>query len=332
MSRARWTAVLGAVALTLILAAPGALAQKGTVGVFQPGTRPYGMSYGDWSAAWWQWAYSLPVDQNPLFDETGALAGQGQSGPVFFLAGVFNVTGTAERTCNVPVGKAILFPILNTEWDNYCPPATMSQEELLAQVNAQLDQVSSLECQLDGIAITNLTNFRTTSGAFDVTFPDNNLFQLFGCDVPAGNYPGFVSGGYYVMLTPLAKGAHTLHFHGGIGDPPFFALDITYHLNVVNPAAPPPSQLSASIAPNPLNPVAKLTYSLPRSGAVRIGLYDAAGRLVRTILDEPMVEAGRHVMVVEAKDGNGRTLSSGVYYYRIDGAGGTRVGRFAVVK
>lgn len=36
--------------------------------------KPYGMSYQEWSAKWWQWALSLPIDQNPFFDEQGACA------------------------------------------------------------------------------------------------------------------------------------------------------------------------------------------------------------------------------------------------------------------
>ena len=57
--------------------------------------RAFGRSYGEWSAAWWQWAYGIPVPTNPLFDETGALCGNGQTGKVWFLAGVFNASGTA---------------------------------------------------------------------------------------------------------------------------------------------------------------------------------------------------------------------------------------------
>ena len=50
--------------------------------VYPPGSRPFGLSYGEWSARWWQWAYSMPVTGHPLFDETGADCAAGQSGPV----------------------------------------------------------------------------------------------------------------------------------------------------------------------------------------------------------------------------------------------------------
>ncbi|MCK7502716.1 MAG: hypothetical protein MZV70_00525 [Desulfobacterales bacterium] len=75
------------------------------------------MTYGEWSAKWWQWAYSLPVDQNPFFDENGSCTNgaNGPVGPVWFLTGVINVSGTAVRNCTVPAGKALFFPIINAE-------------------------------------------------------------------------------------------------------------------------------------------------------------------------------------------------------------------------
>src|SRR5438093_206116 len=112
------TSALAAAALALLVAT--SLAHAGgrnqNPGVLPINSTPYGKTYGEWSAEWWKWAYSLPVDQNPFFDETGCEHGaNGQSGPVWFLTGVVNVSGTAERGCTVPAGKALFFPILNVE-------------------------------------------------------------------------------------------------------------------------------------------------------------------------------------------------------------------------
>src|SRR5438046_3826702 len=80
----------------------------------------YGRTYGDWAAAWWQWALSIPASHHPLFDT--ADCGVGQSGPVFFLGGKACSTldthcdfGHADRICTVPSGKALFFPVINTE-------------------------------------------------------------------------------------------------------------------------------------------------------------------------------------------------------------------------
>jgi hypothetical protein len=58
-------------------------------GILPPSSNPFGKSYGAWSDAWVQWAYSIPADQNPIADTTGQFAGMGQSGKVWFLAGTF---------------------------------------------------------------------------------------------------------------------------------------------------------------------------------------------------------------------------------------------------
>src|SRR5690242_15482225 len=56
-------------------------------GVIPVNASPYGATYGEWSARWWQWAFSLPVDHHPLFDTADCSAGQ--SGPVWFLGASF---------------------------------------------------------------------------------------------------------------------------------------------------------------------------------------------------------------------------------------------------
>src|SRR2546423_6015845 len=76
--------------------------------IFPINSRPYGKSYGAWAASWWQWAFSIPEAYNPVTDTTGAFAGVGQSGPVWFVAGTFG--GSAERTFTVPAGKGLFLP------------------------------------------------------------------------------------------------------------------------------------------------------------------------------------------------------------------------------
>ena len=68
------------------------------------------------TAEWRQWAYSIPTSQNPQEDATGQYCMVGQRGPVWFLAGVFlGWPGTITRTCTVPEGKALFFPVINQD-------------------------------------------------------------------------------------------------------------------------------------------------------------------------------------------------------------------------
>jgi hypothetical protein len=193
---------------------------------------PIGGTYDEWGARWWQWAYGIPAAVNPLFDETGAQCGQGQSGPVWYLAGVYNASGTAVRNCNVPAGTALFFPVLNAEDDRLCPANNDSLQQLRSVAGGFTASATDLRAEVDGVPISGIAENHATaarSPVFQVDFPADNMFS--GCGVAAGRYQPFVDDGYYVMISPPAAGAHTLHFHGSL-PAQNFTLDITYHLMI----------------------------------------------------------------------------------------------------
>jgi hypothetical protein len=230
-----------------------------TAQVLPPQSRPYGLSYGEWSVRWWQWAYSIPFVGHPLFDETGADCAAGQSGPVWFLGGVFNVTGSATRDlCVVPAGKALFFPILNVEWDNFCPPIAppLSVADLAATAAAWVNLATDLECDVDGKQVRNLSSYRVVADPFAIQLPAGNIWEAFGCLTPAGSYSPLVPDGIYVMLAPLSAGSHTIHFHGTIGAPVNFTLDITYHLTV----APRSASESAATSTDAATPTRRASW------------------------------------------------------------------------
>jgi hypothetical protein len=74
--------------------------------------------------------------------------------------------------------------------------------------------------------------------------------------------------------------------------------------------------------PNPSKGSADIVFSLPKSEQVRLAIYDAQGRLVRT-LTEGNREAGTHHVSVSG-------LINGVYFYRLE-AGRTSLTRRMVV-
>jgi len=208
--------------------------------VLTTGAQVAGRTYGEWSAAWWQWAFSLSVTDHPLFDTTGEDAGRGQSGAVWFLGGVFSESGTATREVMVPPGKFLFFPILNVEVSNALPPISppLSESELRAFAASYMDLATDMTCDLDGLPIEILPNHRVISPPFDVTLPDDNLAQFLGLTAPPGTYGPLYSDGVYLMLRPLSAGHHTLNFSGRIDYPPAgsgtedFSLDIHYEIQV----------------------------------------------------------------------------------------------------
>ena len=198
----------------------------------------YGRTMGEWSAEWWQWAFSIPVEIHPLFNNPDCSVGQ--SGPVWFLGGSF-VSSTAVRNCTVPAGKALYFPILNTEdssleesFNNGC------EDPVFGGTIAGLRKCAdggmtgvSVSAEIDGISIPHLAErSRVQSPVFSFTLPDNNLLKVTtGNPYAAGAYFPSAGDGYYVMLPPLCRGNHTIHFRG-VGSGGSFTLDITYYLTV----------------------------------------------------------------------------------------------------
>ena len=225
--------IAGSFVLGLILTVPTAFAKNPNPGVLPPHAGAYGMTYGEWSAAWWEWVTSFPADQNPLVPEVEVDCELGQAGPVWFIAGTTG--GTAVRTCTVPAGKAIFFPIVNYLNDYPCPDPTFqpapgqSLEDFLTEgANFFIDQVSGLEVEVDGAPLQNLFDYRATSELFTFT-GDPSLVAFDACIT--GTPQSGVSDGYWVLLRPLAVGEHTIHFSGEI-EVFGFEMDTTYHLTV----------------------------------------------------------------------------------------------------
>lgn len=75
-------------------------------------------------------------------------------------------------------------------------------------------------------------------------------------------------------------------------------------------------------SPNPFNPVTTMRFDLPRAGAVKLRIYDLAGRLVRTLVDGDMPAGGRAILW-NGRDDEGGILASGVYLGRLETADGS---------
>ncbi|MEJ2720337.1 MAG: beta-propeller fold lactonase family protein, partial [bacterium] len=68
--------------------------------------------------------------------------------------------------------------------------------------------------------------------------------------------------------------------------------------------------------PNPFNPSTKIAFTIPADGHVTLNVYDVAGRLVRTLVDEKR-RANRYTVMWDGRDNRGTPVASGVYFYRI---------------
>lgn len=95
---------------------------------------------------------------------------------------------------------------------------------------------------------------------------------------------------------------------------------------------PPSSQPRISLGrpfPNPSIDRATLSFSLASEGRAELVVYDASGRLVRTIARAWMPQ-GRHIEEWNLRDSSGIAVATGVYFVRLSADGRTRTRKLAV--
>lgn len=197
-----------------------------------------GRSYGELTAAWWQWQFSIPASENPRFAQGAIDCSRNQSGPIWFLAGSSTGTDAFVRSCTVPHQKALFFPVLNGSWVNE-PNENLTVAEkrdildgvisdLRPGIFADLGLPGSRSCRLevtvDGqISTSSVPTVRVQSPPF----------------VPNNVDPEAISDGFWVLLPPFSPGQHVLRIRGAFCEfdsteiHPFIGgVDITYNLTV----------------------------------------------------------------------------------------------------
>jgi hypothetical protein len=86
------------------------------------------------------------------------------------------------------------------------------------------------------------------------------------------------------------------------------------------------------VQPNPFNPTATIRYQIASDARVRLDVYDAQGRRVRTLIDG-VVPAGPHDVVWHGDDSRRERVASGVYFARLRvGNEAPRVEKMVLVK
>jgi hypothetical protein len=230
--------------------------------VYAPHSTVAGKTMAEWTEAWWQWAYSYPVESSP-FVQGGPAAkkpadvpmGLGDVGDAYFLAGAIvpnyappvGEPLTAYRQVTIPDDVPVFFPVMNAEdsiWEENVFRAPDNQvssvNELWTIVDgwlaspppgkfAQIDRLSLDDAGVDA------HREKSTPDGFEYTLPANHIITVFGYPDPEpGDMPTLaVSDGWWLMTRPLKRGNHTIVFGGGDASAGF-ALRVTYDVKVVS--------------------------------------------------------------------------------------------------
>jgi subtilisin family serine protease len=83
--------------------------------------------------------------------------------------------------------------------------------------------------------------------------------------------------------------------------------------------------------PNPFNPKTTIRFTLSNPAQTRIEIYDAAGRMIRTLINESR-NAGVHQVTWDGMDDAGKLVGSGVYFYRLKAGAFEQSRRMTILK
>jgi hypothetical protein len=227
------------VLLTLALATPMALAKV------EPGAAESARA-GQLDAAWWSWAVSTPASKSPLIGGDPNYSDEQCNGQrvtktatnEWFLAGsageVSEDGGTVisgsgeERTCDVPAGTHLVFPILSNicatpvDVDPADPDALDKLSECVKTFTGDMLEDGEYYVKVDGQDVAANRIVRAQPSRYTINFyddpnsEDDNLFAVFADPRYSGEQSA-ASAGLYVRLPPLSKGEHTIEW-GGIFD------------------------------------------------------------------------------------------------------------------
>ncbi len=168
---------------------------------------------------------------------------------------------------------------------------------------------------------------------------DFDLLQATGLSVAA--YNNTSSGLTYTLTQTTPNSAastarfvlsgHSYNYIRDLGTPGSFPARVTHLENVIQnflgtplnlpvgfPGAPQFANALKANYPNPFNPTTRIEYSIKEAGHVSLKVYNAAGQLVRTLVNE--VQTPQEALFAapwNGKNNAGQTVSSGVYFYKL---------------
>ena len=194
-----------------------------------------------------------------------------------------------------------------------------------------LDGVAQVNSIASGDSITrNLVIYKTNS-TISGTVTLNGIVPGFSIQFVAANKDSVQSSAFSDASTgnisfPVSNKIYNYQLHYINTNQNYYSYDIVAHpgdtnvkiqlstspLSVKQTSGNVPKQFNLSQNyPNPFNPTTVIEYSLPKSGAVKLAVYDILGREVSSLVNENQLAGSYKVQF------NADKLASGIYFYQI---------------
>lgn len=193
--------------------------------IYHQNSKPFGLSFSEWSARWWQWLLSIPKSLNPAMDTSGenASIGQPDSNIYFLCQTIEGVKQRPSRKIYIHRGTSIFLPIIN--WISNFYEHGKSEKELIEIATQRMDTIGNIEFNLDGMNIQGLEKYRFLSKFFTVELPKDNVL-----DLPPGE-ARLISDGYWVFTEPIIT--DTTIFTFGSCSSGVTKIGVNYYIKVI---------------------------------------------------------------------------------------------------
>ena len=89
------------------------------------------------------------------------------------------------------------------------------------------------------------------------------------------------------------------------------------YVTIKDPEVPSVLDYQLTNYPNPFNPSTTISFTLIRPESIKLSIYNIKGQLVRSLINDRK-EAGRYSIIWDGIDDNNNTVSSGIYFYRLE--------------
>ena len=122
----------------------------------------------------------------------------------------------------------------------------------------------------------------------------------------------------------------SMRVRGRFGNDGWGTWSPTTELFCMTSAAKKPLGLAPNF-PNPFNPSTVISYRLNTDGPVRLDIYNTLGQHLRTLVDDVQA-AGTYRVVWDARDEQGRSVATGIYFTRLHYPGGMQTRRILFLK
>ncbi len=180
-----------------------------------------------------------------------------------------------------------------------CPPLCLAGEQSFVPEGLMLTWDPNTEPDLDGYAIYRGMDTGFTPG------PGNRLTEP--CDTFYFDDEWRWDSGYCYKVAAV-------DVHGNESE---CALLCSDGITGGETSAAPRASFLQQNHPNPFNPATTISFGISEPASVTLKIYEAAGRLVRILLNENRT-AGRYEVTWDGRDTAGRQAASGIYFYTLN--------------